>query len=183
MGKRRNRSKKKEREAEALTGTKPNRRKKTRRIPFDPEIHLLPDPVPEREHAPCPISGEPIDDILTAINHPASNKPARFDAVITGIAAQEQLGPDERVAYIGKGMFGIIKMAKNSDGRPELVVRKRIPYEDGYEKQQWRRELAPGISRDYAPDPRPLSELYSQEELSEFPRFEAGGSMHIARGN
>jgi len=183
MGRRGNRAKKRAQEAEALTGTRPAKKKKKRRIAFDPEIHVLPDPVPEREHEPCPISGEPIEDILTAITHPASGKPARFDAVITSLAEREQLEEDERIAYIGKGVFGIIKMQRDSGGHQELVVRKRIPYEDGHDKQTWRRELAPGISRDYPPEPRPLSELYSSEELSAFPRFDAGGSMHLSRGN
>lgn len=183
MGRRGTRSKKRERETEALTGTKPSKRKKKRRVEFDPAIHLLPDPIPEREHEPCPISGEPIDDILTAITHPASGKPARFDAVIASLAEREQLEPDERIAYIGKGTFGIIKITKNDNGRSELTVRKRIPYEEGHDKQDWRRELAPGISRDYPPQPQPLSELYSSEELSAFPRFEAGGSVYAFRGN
>lgn len=183
MARRGNRSKKRAREAEALTGTKPTRSKKKTRVQFDPEIHLLPDPIPERDHDPCPISGEPIDDIFTAITHPASGKPARFDAVIASLTEREQLEPEERIAYIGKGMFGIIKMEKTENGRSELVVRKRIPYEEGHEKQVWRRELAPGISRDYPPEPRPLSELYSSEELSAFPRFDAGGPTHLSRGN
>jgi hypothetical protein len=183
MGRRSNRSKKREREVETLTGAKPTKKKKRKRAPFDPDKHLLPNPVPDRAHEPCPISGEPIDDILTAITHPASGKPARFDAVLRSIEERESLGRDERIAYIGKGMFGVIAMEENADGRQELVVKKRIPYEDGHDKQDWRRELAPGISRDYPPEPRPLSELYSSEELSSFPRFEAGGSMHISRNN
>lgn len=183
MARRGSRAKKRAREAETLTGTRPAKKKKTRRVAFDPEIHRLPDPIPDREHEPCPISGEPIDDILTAITHPASGKPARFDAVITSLSQREQLEEDERIAYIGKGTFGIIKMQRGSNGRQELVVRKRITYEEGHDKQDWRRELAPGISRDYPPEPRPLSELYSSEELSAFPRFDAGGSTHLSRGN
>ncbi len=183
MGRRGKRSKKRAQEAEALTGAKQVKKKKKRRTPFDPAIHLLPDPIPEREREPCPISGEPIDDILTAITHPASGRPARFDAVIGKIAEHEQLEADERIAYIGRGNFGIVKMEKDEYGQPLLVVRKRIVYEEGGDKKDWRRELAPGISRDYPPEPRPLSELYSSEELSSFPRFDAGGSMYVSRGN
>ena len=50
--------------------------------------------------------------------------------------------------------------------KPRYVIRKRIQYEDEFEKHSWRRELSPGISRDYKPTPQPLSELYDEAEES-----------------
>ncbi|MFP4152625.1 MAG: hypothetical protein ACOC2V_01880 [Alkalispirochaeta sp.] len=147
--------------------------KRRRSIPFDPEKHFLPDPVPEREYDPCPVSGEEIDDIFTAITDPQTGRPSRFDSVLEKLAAREELKEDERIAYIGRGAFGIVAMEKGENGRPRLVVRKRIEYETGQDTQPWRRELSPGISRDYVPKPEPLSELYSHDELRSFPRFES----------
>jgi hypothetical protein len=165
------------------TGRGGQDRKKRRTVPFDPEKHYLPDPVPEREYEPCVVSGEEIDDIYTAISDPNTGKPARFDKVIARIAATETLEEGERIAYIGKGAFGIVKMEQEGSDRPHLVVRKRIEYESGGDSQEWRKELSPGISRDYVPKPRPLSELYSQEDLREFPRFDSPSSSFTTRNN
>lgn len=154
-----------------------------RSIPFDPEKHFLPDPIPEREYDPCAVSGEEIDDIFTAIADPQSGKPARFDKVIEKLSAMETLKDDERIAYIGRGCFGVIAMEKDGNNRPHLVVRKRIEYEMGNDGPDWRKELSPGISRDYRPKPEPLSDLYSSDEIRAFPRFDSPISGGTSRGN
>jgi len=138
----------------------------------------MPAPVPEREYEACPVSGEEIDDVVTALAEPYSGRPARFDRVIEKLKAAEDIGEEERLAYLGKGAFGIVTIQTGENGRPELFVRKRIQYEDSHEKYSWRKELAPGISRDYIPHPEPLSDLYSREELEQFPRFDATGASY-----
>jgi len=148
--------------------------KEVKKKPFDPVLHILPDPIPQRDYAPCPVSGDPISDILTAITDPRSGKPANFDSVITRLAEQENLREGERLAYLGRGAFGVITMEK-VDGKMRLVVKKKIQYEEGRETSDWRKELAPGISRDYRPHPEPIHELYTQEEISAFPRFDSTG--------
>ncbi len=179
MGKRGNRSRNRGKQNQG----KPRQARKKKRAPFDPEKHFLPDSPPERDYDPCEISGEDIEDIVTAIAHPRTGKPVRFESVINSLLEQEQeeLAQDERLAYIGKGAFGIVKVEKKPGGRTELVVRKYFYYEDTHEKHTWRRELAPGISRDYIPDPQPLADLYSSEEISRFPRFDAAGSSVFSR--
>lgn len=156
-----------------------------KRKPFDPEKHFLPENPPEREYDPCELSGEQIEDIVTAIAHPRTGKPVRFDRVLESLLEQEneQLAEDERIAYLGKGTFGIIRIEKKAGGRPELTVRKYFHYEDTHEKHEWRRELAPGISKDYIPNPQPLSDLYTSEEIAQFPRFDAAGSLAVTRGS
>lgn len=158
---------------------------KKKSIPFDPEKHYLPEAPPEREYAPCELSGEEIDDIVTAIAHPRTGKPVRFESVLKTLLDQEreELAEDERLAYLGRGTFGIIKIARNNSNRPELVVRKYFHYEDTHDRQGWRRELAPGISRDYVPDPQPLADLYTSQEISSFPRFEPAGSTGSSRSS
>lgn len=182
MGKRGNRSRSRGRQGNQDKGRQPRKKKQ---IPFDPEKHFLPEAPPEREYGPCALSGEEIDDITTAIAHPHSGKPVRFESVLKTLLDQEQeeLQEDERLAYLGKGTFGIIKIGKTNGGRPELTVRKYFHYEDTHEKHGWRRELAPGISRDYVPNPQPLSDLYTPEELSRFPRFDSTGSATSTRGS
>ncbi len=154
-----------------------------RKIPFDPEKHYLPEPVPERDYEPCPISGKEIDDIASAIAHPQTGRPARFESVVESLSAQceEEINEDQRIAYLGRGTFGLITFEKvPGKSQPMLVVKKYFEYEDN-EKHTWRRELAPGISRDYVPHPQPLSDLYTSEEIAAFPRFDASGSGFSSR--
>jgi hypothetical protein len=129
---------------------------------FDPDKHFMPPPVPDRDYEPCPVSGEPINDILTAIADPETGKPSDFDSVISRLSEQEELAENEHICYLGKGSFGIVVDQKGQ--KPRYVIRKRIQYEDEFEKYSWRRELSPGISRDYRPEPQPLSELYDEAE-------------------
>jgi len=122
----------------------------------------MPPTVPKREYEPCPISGEPISNIYTAIADPVSGRPANFDSVIARIAESEELAENERVVYMGRGSFGILVDEKGK--KPRYYVRKRIQFEDEHETYNWRKELSPGISRDYVPSPQPLSELYDEAE-------------------
>ena len=143
----------------------------------------MPAPVPEREYEACPVSGEKIEDIYSAIAEPHSGKPARFDRVVERLRAAEEIGEDEQLVYLGRGAFGVVTLEPDNDGRTQLVVHKRFQYEDHHERYQWRRELSPGISRDYVPHPEPISELYSREEIQQFPRFDASTAAHLSRGN
>ena len=158
------------------------RGKKQQRQVFDPTKHKLPDPIPERQYEPDPITGEPLQDIYSAIAEPSSGKPANFDSVIKRLEEQEALREGERIAYLGKGCFGIVGEEKEK-GKSRIVVRKRIQFEDSHEDYQWRKELSPGISRDYKPSPEPLSNLYSPEEVSSFPKFDRSSQVYMSRTN
>lgn len=142
----------------------------------------MPDPIPEREYEPDPLTGEPVEDIYSAIAEPNSGKPANFDSVVKRLEAQEPLQEGERIVYLGKGSFGIVA-EESEKGRKRMVIRKRIQYEDTHENYQWRKELSPGISRDYRPTPEPLTELYSPEEVSAFPRFDRSSQVYMSRTN
>ncbi|MFP4300881.1 MAG: hypothetical protein ACLFPW_07575 [Spirochaetaceae bacterium] len=158
------------------------RRGRKQQRAFDPEKHKLPDPVPEREYEPDPLTGEPVEDIYSAIAEPHSGKPANFESVLKRLEEQESLEEDERICYLGKGAFGIV--AEEEDrGKTRLVVRKRIQYEDSHEDYRWRKELSPGISRDYKPEPEPLSNLYSSEEIASFPKFDRSSQVYMSRSS
>jgi hypothetical protein len=153
-----------------VTGRSESSRKprpKSKKRVFDPEKHYMPPPVPQREYEPDPITGEPIDNIYTAITEPTTGKPANFDSILKQLEEQEELGPGERIIYVGKGEFGVLqenKSGRKASDQPRFFIRKRITIEDEYEKYEWRKELSPGISRDYTPAPEPLSELFDEAE-------------------
>jgi hypothetical protein len=138
--------------------------------------------VPEREYEPDPLTGEPVEDIYSAIAEPNSGKPANFESVIKRLEEQEPLHEGERICYLGKGTFGVVAEEKEK-GQTRLVVRKRIQYEDTHEDYKWRKELSPGISRDYKPEPEPLSNLYSPEEIAAFPKFDRSSQVYMSRTN
>ena len=135
-----------------------------RKAAFDPAKHFMPTPVPKRDYGPDPVTGEPVTDILTAIADPATGRPSNFDSVLKRLEAQETLAENERIVYMGNGSFGILVEQKGKS--PRYSVRKRIQVEDDRETPGWRRELSPGISRDYVPSPEPLSVLYGEAEAN-----------------
>lgn len=124
----------------------------------------MPSPVPRREYEPDPVTGEPISDILTAIADPETGRPANFDSIVQRLEQEEELAENERIVYVGRGAFGVLVDQKGK--KPRYYIRKRIQVEDEHEKYGWRRELSPGISRDYTPGPQPLSELYDEAEAN-----------------
>ena len=136
----------------------------------------MPPPPIQREYDPCPLSGKPIDNIYVAIADPDSGKPAIFGEVLERLKSQEELQKDQRLVYIGAGNFGIVADI-TKQGKQLIEVLKIIPYEDSYQKKPWRRELSPGISRDYIPTPEPLEDLYSSQELRAFPPLGAGSNI------
>lgn len=138
----------------------------------------MPPPPPVREYDPCPLSGEPIDNIYIAIAEPTSGKPARFDKVLESLTSQETMAAEQRIAYIGAGNFGIIEN-KVVKGKQHVELVKKIPYEDPYDKKPWQNELSLCISRDYMPNPEPLGDLYTREELKQFPKLGASAVSNI----
>jgi hypothetical protein len=137
-------------------------------------------PIPKRDYEPDPVNGQPIENIFVAIMHRDNKKPINFETALEQVKNTENLGPGEFVCYIGAGNFAVYQESEQS-GRKTLALRKKIAYEDHHEKPQWRRELSPGISRDYVPEPRPLSELYTAEELRNFPRLGTGSGIYLPR--
>jgi hypothetical protein len=117
----------------------------------------MPEPPPKRDFS-CPICSESIDNILTAIAHGEHAQPAHLECVIRRLAEREQLSEDEQIAYIGEGDFAVLhRPSTRGSGRTE--IRRRIEYEDKNHKPEWRRELSPGVSRDYIPSPGSLADL------------------------
>lgn len=56
------------------------------------------------------------------------------------IEETEEMSSNEKVCYLGKGSFGIIRMQKITGSIP-FLIRKRIQYENFEETPDWRKEL------------------------------------------
>ncbi len=148
----------------------------------NPARNYVPPKPPQREYPPCSLSGDSIDDIRTALANPENGAPARFDAVYRRMLEQHPPGPGQRLVYIGEGAFALIEEQRNR-GRSSFRLVEKMPYEEGRHWADWRRELSPGISRDYMPEPDRIEELYSEEDLRAFPRFDRTGVEYTARQN
>jgi hypothetical protein len=143
-----------------------------------PARTFMPPKAPFRQLDPDPITGEEIKNPLTAIAHPQSGKPMNIETVLKLLSDTEEIKDGNELAYIGAGAFGIIEY-QNED--PRFQVHKKIPYEDTHQSNIWRKELSPGISRDYTPKPEPLDRLYSQEEIQNFPKLGASAAVYLPK--
>jgi hypothetical protein len=84
-----------------------------------------------------------IDDLvmkflLTAISVGENNNPAHFDCVLKQVSENEELGPKEKIIYIGNGNFAVIN---NKSGK-ELSIRKTIQFELKENNSEWRKKLS-----------------------------------------
>jgi hypothetical protein len=120
----------------------------------------LPPTIPEREYAPCPICGEKITTISTALVDPTTERPVHFECVLKEIEVKENLATDEKVCYIGQGSFGIIKK------KGSFEILRRVQYETKEANAEWRKELSPGLSR-YDWPPEVSEENITEENVTE----------------
>ena len=67
-----------------------------------------------------------------------------FDCIIKELTEKERLGPNERISYIGKGCFGVVTMKK---GYKSFTVERRIQYETGDKKADWRKSLSSRLTK------------------------------------
>jgi len=122
---------------------------------------------PQRESAAprvvpaCPICGEPVREIASALTHRASGQPAHFDCIVKELRETNPLGPQERLCYLGGGTFGVLTW--KIEGNPaSFVIKRRIPYEDPRVPQVWKKQLqAEGqslVGMPVLPEPKPSSE-------------------------
>lgn len=99
--------------------------------------HSKPLPVRPR----CPICEGEILELASAIHFSDTNSPAHFDCIIKRIEKSEELAPNEKVCYLGKGSFGIVRMQKLSLGGIPFIIRKRIQFENLDTIPDWRKKL------------------------------------------
>ena len=95
---------------------------------------------PSRVFAPCPVCGEPVRELASALTHRQSGQPAHFDCIVKELREANPLGPQERLCYLGGGAFGVLTW--RVEGNPaSFVIKRRIPYEDPRIPQEWKKQL------------------------------------------
>jgi hypothetical protein len=99
----------------------------------------------KKDYPICPICGNSVKDIYTAVAAEDGETPAHFDCILKQIEQREQLEKDEKVCYLGRGSFGIIKT--RSGGSMKFFVRKRIQWEKEEKKFDWRRKISSRIKK------------------------------------
>lgn len=100
----------------------------------------------ERRELPiCPLCGKALYDLSTALSAGAdSAEPAHFDCVLERVAAVENLGPGEKIVYLGSGAFGVVEFTDKSE--TAFTVKRRIQWEKEGEKKEWRKALSSRIA-------------------------------------
>jgi hypothetical protein len=93
-----------------------------------------------RDGPPCPVCERMVQELTSAITHTESGQPAHFDCIMKKIEQAEGVGANERLCYLGKGSFGILRFQKNAGNIP-FIIRKRIQYENLEETPEWRKKL------------------------------------------
>ncbi|MBN2628243.1 MAG: hypothetical protein JXA95_16385 [Spirochaetales bacterium] len=104
--------------------------------PARPSISLKPL---VRESADCPICGESIKDITSALSLRDGAGPAHFDCVLKQIRERETLVPGETIIYLGKGDFGVVPEEEYQQGK--LQILRKIPFEQLEDREEWRMNM------------------------------------------
>lgn len=87
----------------------------------------------------CAICEKQIFDLSSALAGREGSAPVHFDCALAQASAGEQLGPLERVSYIGRGAFAVIEYRDKS--MTSFVVKRRIQWEKEGEKFDWRKGI------------------------------------------
>jgi hypothetical protein len=97
-------------------------------------------PATQRVVPVCPVCGEPVQELSSALTHRQSGGPAHFDCIVKELREANPLGPQERLCYLGGGVFGVLTW--KIEGNPaSFVIKRRIPYEDPHAPQEWKQQL------------------------------------------
>lgn len=97
--------------------------------------------VPAQE---CVLCHKPIFDLSSALTDKESGNPVHFDCALQRVAAQEAVGPGEKLVYIGSGNFAVVEFKDKSE--TSFIVKRRIPFEEEGKKQDWRKMLSSRVS-------------------------------------
>lgn len=88
----------------------------------------------------CPKCNQPITDVASAMADKATGKPVHFECVLAEVEKNENIGPNEKIAYIGQGRFGLLYYENIRDQR-HFTIKKIIDWEDKDKKSEWREEI------------------------------------------
>lgn len=88
---------------------------------------------------PCPLCGKPVTDILSALIDRTSSQPAHFDCVLSSVSEAEKPQAQERVVYLGSGVFAVVETDPRSPQK--FQVKRKIQYEPREGRPEWRKGL------------------------------------------
>ncbi len=89
----------------------------------------------------CPMCGQPITDVSSAIADKATGTPAHFDCVLGEISKNEKVKANERLTYIGQGRFAVLSFENPRDMR-HFKIERIIEWEERNKSFDWRTEMA-----------------------------------------
>ena len=95
--------------------------------------------LPELPPSVCGMCGKQIFDLSSAMAGRGDAAPVHFDCALAQASAGEPLGPNEKVAYIGRGGFAVIEFRDRS--QTSFVIKRRISWEKEGEKLDWRKMM------------------------------------------
>jgi hypothetical protein len=84
----------------------------------------------------CPICKQPVRDLPSALTHRETKQPVHFDCIMRELRDSNELGPQEKICYLGGGAFGILEFRQG-----KFTIRKRIQYEEKEAAQEWKKPL------------------------------------------
>ncbi|MCR4735210.1 MAG: hypothetical protein K5829_09425 [Treponema sp.] len=89
----------------------------------------------------CPKCGQVINDVASALADKSTGQPIHFECALSEVEKNEKLEQNERIAYIGKGRFGVLYYENPSDQR-HFTIKRIIEWEDKDQKSEWREEVS-----------------------------------------
>lgn len=98
-------------------------------------------PLPKLPTLVCTKCGEQIQDITSALAEKGGEGPVHFDCVLSFLQGAENLGPNEKIVYIGQGRFAVVVFENPADTRKFKIVRA-IEWESRDTKAEWRNEIS-----------------------------------------
>ncbi len=89
----------------------------------------------------CPVCGQPITDVASAIADKSSGNPIHFECVMEKLSQTEKVGQNEKICYIGQGRFGVLYFENPRDQR-HFTIKKIIDWEEKDKSISWREEMS-----------------------------------------
>jgi hypothetical protein len=81
-----------------------------------------------------------VRELASALTHRASRQPAHFDCIVRELRETTEVGPEERLCYLGGGAFGVLEFHPQGAAN-KFTIKKRIPYEEKEPPQDWKKTL------------------------------------------
>ncbi|MDD7460430.1 MAG: hypothetical protein SPJ89_01680 [Treponema sp.] len=94
----------------------------------------------------CPLCGEAIRELSTALNDSKTGQAIHFDCAIEQLQKDISLEQGEKIAYIGQGRFAVLYYANVHDVK-HFQIRKVIDYEEKDKQPEWRGQMSELFSK------------------------------------